>query len=150
MHSVVWQRIRGRLLRLVATIGVGILLVGVPVSAANADATAGHNAVHFTLTCAGEKFAVVSPSEPAAAVQIVGISSVLVGTDALLTTTYTDPQTGQLVTNTQHIVYGAGHGSANGTQDRAIHCADTTVVNDPDVGPITITLLATFLLAPPH
>jgi hypothetical protein len=149
VHSVVWQRTLGRLLRLVATIGAGILVAGVPVTAANADATTGHNAVHFTLTCAGEQFVVVSPSEPAAAVQIVGTSSVLVGTDALLTTSYTDPQTGRLVTNTQHIVYGAGHGNANGTQDRAIHCVDTVVVNDPDVGPITITLLATFLLASP-
>jgi hypothetical protein len=124
-------------------------LAGTVVSPALADAAGGSNAVHFTLTCGGEQFIVVSPSEPAAAVQLVGSTSVLIGTDALLTTSYTDPQTGQLVTTTQHVVYGAGHGNANGVQDRILDCTNTTVVNDPEVRPITITLAARFILAPP-
>jgi hypothetical protein len=90
-----------------------------------------------------------TPSEPAAAVRLAGSTSVLIGTDALLTTSYTDPQTGQLVTTTQHVVYGAGHGNANGVQDRILDCTNTTVVNDPEVRPITITLAARFILAPP-
>jgi hypothetical protein len=62
----------------------------------------------------------VSLSKPAAAVQLVGSTSILVGTDALLTTTYTDPQTGQPVATAQPIVYGAGHGHANGVQGRLL------------------------------
>jgi hypothetical protein len=57
---------------------------------------------------------VVSPSEPAAAVQLADSTGVLVGTDALLTTSHTNPQTGQPFATTQHIVYGAGHSNANG------------------------------------
>jgi hypothetical protein len=131
-------------------LAAGLALAGAVVSPALADATGGNNAVHFNLTCGGEQFTVVSPSEPAATVQLAGSTRILVGTDALLTTSYTDPQTGQPVTTTQHVVYGAGHGNANGVQDRILDCTNTIVVNDPDVGPITITLVAQFILAPPN
>lgn len=139
-----------RLTRLAVATAASVVLVGVGASSALADATGGRNAVHFNLTCGGEQFSVVSPSEPAAAVQLVGSTSILVGTDALLTTTYTDPQTGRPVVTTQHIVYGAGHGDANGVQGRLLDCTNTIVVNDPNLGPITITLVARFILAPPR
>ena len=85
---------------------------------------------------------------PPAAAQLVGSTSILVGTDTLLTTIYTDPQTGQPVAITQHVVYGAGHGDANGLQDRLLNCTNTIVVTDPDLGLITITLVARFILVP--
>ena len=135
---------------LVLALTAGVLTAGATVGPALADATGGRNAVHFTVSCGGEQFTVVSPSEPSAAVQIVGSTSILVGTDALLTTSYTDPQTGQSITTTQHVVYGAGHGNANGVQDRLLDCTNTIVVEDPDLGPITITLIAEFILAPPN
>jgi hypothetical protein len=141
---------RRHLARLAVATAAGVVLAGVGASPALADATDGRNAVHFNLTCGGEQFGVVSPSEPAAAVQLIGSTSILVGTDALLTTTYTDPQTGQPVATTQHVVYGAGHGDANGVQGRLLHCTNTIVVDDPDLGPITITLVAQFILAPPN
>ena len=141
---------RRRLARLAVAVAAGAVLAGVGAGPALADATDGHNAVHFDLTCGGEQFTVVSPSEPAAAVQLAGSTSILVGTDALLTTTYTDPQTAQPVTTTQHVIYGAGHGDANGVQGRLLDCTNTIVVNDPDLGPITITLVGQFILALPN
>jgi hypothetical protein len=136
--------------RLAIAVAAGLALAGAVASPALADATGGSNTVHFNLTCRGEQFTVVSPSEPAAAVQLAGRTSILIGTDALLTTSYANPQTGQPVITTQHVVYGAGHGNANGVRDRILDCTNTIVVNDPDVGPVTITLAAQFILAPPN
>lgn len=139
-----------RLLRGLAVVMIaGVQPIGLATSPALADATGGHQAVHFALTCGGEHFTVVSPSEPSAAVQLADGTSVLIGTDALLITTYTDPQTGQVVSSTQHFVYGAGHGNAHGTQDRVATCTHTDVLDDPDVGPITVDLVGQFILAPP-
>ena len=56
---------------------------------------------------------------------------------------------GQVVSDTQHFVYGAGHGNAHGTQNRVLTCTHTDVLDDPDVGPITVDLVGQFILAPP-
>jgi len=96
---------RRRLARLAVVTAAGVVLAGAGASPALADAIDGCKAVHFNLTCGGEQFSVVSPSERAAAVQLAGSTGVLVGTDALLTTSHTDAQTGQPVATTQHIVY---------------------------------------------
>jgi acyl-coenzyme A synthetase/AMP-(fatty) acid ligase len=58
--------------------------------------------------------------------------------------------TGVARLGTQHVVYGAGHGNASGVRDRILDCTNTIVVTDSDVGPITITLAAQFILAPPN
>jgi hypothetical protein len=39
-------------------------------------------------------------------------------------------------------------GNANGTQDRMVDCTNVIVVDDPAVGPITVILVAQFILAP--
>lgn len=52
------------------------------------------------------------------------------------------------MTDIQHLVFGAGHGNADGFQDRMVDCTNTIVISDPDVGPITLTLVGQFILAP--
>ena len=134
--------------RFVATMVVGALLAVSSVGAAFADPTHGRNTISFNLSCGGEQFTVVSANEPTASVQVVGSTSTLVATNAMLTTTYTDPQTGETVTETQSIVYGAGHGQAAGLAQRLTVCTNTIIVQDPNVGPITVTLIGTFIFTP--
>jgi hypothetical protein len=125
------------------------LLAGAGISSAFADPIQGRNAISFNVTCGGEQFTVVSASEPAASIQVVGRTTTLVATDATLTTTYTNPQTGEPVTEIQSVVSGAGHGDATGVGRRLTTCTDTITVQDANVGLITTTLVGTFIFAPP-
>lgn len=130
-----------------AIVMVAVLAVA-NIGPALADPIKNPNAVHFALTCGGQEFTVVSANEPTATIHIVGETKVLVATEATLITTFTDPQTGETITDSFTQIFGAGHGQAQGLQENLITCTHTLVVEDPDVGPVTFDLIATFMKTP--
>lgn len=105
-------------------------------------------AFHFTLTCGGQEFTVVSANEPTATVRIVGETNMLVATEATVVTTFTDPQTGETITDSHTTIFGAGNGEAEGLQGSLTTCTHTLIVEDPDVGPVTIVVIGTFMMTP--
>ena len=136
------------LLRFGVAMAVLGLLGSSSIGVALADPTRGRQAISATLTCAGEELAVVSANEPTPTLQVTSNTSVLIGIDGTLTITYLDPQTGHLVTEVQHKVFGAGHGEADGLQTKVITCDRTFTVQDPTVGTVTASLTGTFVLTP--
>lgn len=135
-------------LRFVVAIAVVAVMSISGVGLALADPISNPLAVHFALTCGGQEFIVVSANEPTATIHIVGETSMLVVTEATLTTTFTDPQTGETVTDSLTVIFGAGHGEAEGLQGSLTTCTHTLVVEDPVVGPVTFDLTGTFLMTP--
>jgi hypothetical protein len=134
--------------KLAVAIIAGALLAGTGIGSALADPIRSPHAVNFTLTCDGTQLTVVSANEPTASIQVVGSTTTLVATDATLTTTYTDPQTGATVTEVQSVVYGAAHGNATGIEKRLVTCTNTITVQDPNVGLVTVALTGQFIFAP--
>lgn len=130
-----------------AIVMVAVLAVA-NIGPALADPIKNPIALHAVLTCDGQEFTVVSPNEPTASVHIVGETNMLVATEATIITTFTDPQTGETITNSFTVIYGAGHGQAQGLQGSLITCTRNLVVEDPDVGPVTIDVSVTFMKAP--
>ncbi|HEU5103137.1 MAG TPA: hypothetical protein VFU22_29150 [Roseiflexaceae bacterium] len=112
-----------------------------------ADPSHSRNAVTIPLTCGGVPLTVISPSEPAANALVVGDTGTLILTQGTLTLTYIDPQSGGLVSEIQEVVYGPGHGNAQGML--LTSCISIVTVQDPNVGPITGTLVGLFFIAPP-
>ena len=135
-------------LRLVVAIAVVAVMSTSGAGLALADPISNPLAVHFALTCGGQEFTVVSANEPTATVHIVGETYMLVATEATLTITFTDPQTGEIVTDSHTTIFGAGNGEAEGLQGSLTTCTHTLIVDDPVVGPVTFDLTATFLMTP--
>jgi len=115
-----------------------------------ADPVNGANAASFTLTCGNQTITVVTPSANAAIAQVIGTTSVGVATEVNVSLTFIDPDTGQPVTTTQTVIYGAGHGKAQGLQNRLTTCSSTFTFEDPEVGTVTVTLSVTQFLTPPR
>src|SRR5262245_22078253 len=124
-----------------------VVLIVSSTSAAFADPSHSRNAVTIPLVCGGIPFTVISPSEPAANALVMGDTTTLILGQGTLTTTYTDPLTGGLVTAVQSLVYGPGHGNAQGLP--LTPCTSTVTVQDPNVGPIAATLNGLFFIAAP-
>ncbi|MFN8456592.1 MAG: hypothetical protein U0401_18310 [Anaerolineae bacterium] len=131
--------------KFVFTIMMVAVLAMANIGLALADPINNPHAVHFVLTCDGQEFTVVSANEPTPTIHIVGETNTLIATEATLNTTFTDPQTGETITDSFTKVFGAGHGQAQGLQKRLITCTNTIIVDDPDVGPVTLELIATFM-----
>ena len=131
--------------RLASAVALVLLLAG-GAGTALADPINSPKAVPFAITCGGERLSIISPNEPTSSLLVVGETTVGVATVATLTTTYTDPQSGATMTDVQTFVYGSGHGKAQGLQGTLTSCSETVVVEDPVVGPITVTLAGNFLL----
>jgi hypothetical protein len=146
LSSVIGKRARTWRWATVAIVGV-VLLVGAAAPAA-ADATGGRHAVTFNLSCGGVDVTVVTPSSAAATAQVIDGSGTLVATDITITLTFTDPRTGNQVTEVEYLTYGAGHGQAGGLQDRLVTCTQDFTINDPDVGPIAVMFEGSFYFAP--
>ena len=136
------------LFKLIGVLSLAILALGVRSAPAYADPLNSPQAVFFGITCEGERFSVVSPNEPAANLLIIGETTVGVATVASVTTTFTDPQTGELVSLVQEVVFGPGHGQAQGVAGKLTHCSETVVTEDADLGTITAVLEGDFLLTP--
>ena len=139
MHQILRFVVAIAVVAVVSTSGVGMAL---------ADPINNPLAVHFALTCGGQEFTVVSANEPTATVHIVGETDTLVATEATLVTTFTDPQTGETVTDSLTAIFGAGNGEVEGLQGSLTTCTHTLIVEDPDVGPVTFELTGTFVMTP--
>jgi hypothetical protein len=100
------------------------------------------------LACDGVNLTLVSANEPTPSLHVIGDTGVFVATSAHLELRFVDPATGQTVTEITDVVYAAGHGHALGVQDDLTTCTDTEIVDDPVVGPITATLVATLAARP--
>lgn len=137
-----------QILRFIVAIALVAVISAFGVGTTLADPLNDPLAVHFALTCGGQEFTVVSANEPTATVHIVGETDMLVATEATLVTTFTDPQTGATITDSHTTIFGAGNGEAEGLQGSLTTCTHTLIVEDPDVGPVTLALTATFIMTP--
>jgi hypothetical protein len=126
----------------------GGFLAGGSAGAAFADPIGGQLAVPLTLTCGESVLTVVSPNEPAATLQVIGTTYVLVATEATRIITYVDPQTGLPVTETLHVVFGAGNEQATGLQPKLTTCTSNGTVQDPNLGDVTYTITVTLATTP--
>jgi hypothetical protein len=128
----------------IVTLVALMLLCAASMRPAFADA----NTEPITLNCGGEAITVVTPSEHAAAAQVVDSTANTVATRVTISTTFQDPTTQQPVTETETFTYGAGHGKARGLQDSLITCSSTFSFQDPDVGLVTGHLSVTLFMTP--
>lgn len=137
-----------RLLWKLAGTALLALLLAAGTGEAMADPLNSPQAVPFEITCNGERLSVISPSEPSSALQVVGENTVGIATVITLTTTFIDPQSGEPVSDVQTVVYGPGHGGAQGLQGRLTPCEETVIIDDPSLGTVTVVFAGDFLLTP--
>ena len=133
-----------RALLLAAAMAITALLT---VGIASADPINSKNAQTFTLDCGGQDVTVVFVLQNAAVVNnVVGTTENFVGTSFTGTVTYTDPATGQLVT--EPIFFHPGSGQKEGLQDSLTTCEGTFSFEDPDLGEVTVDLTITGFFTP--
>jgi hypothetical protein len=117
------------------------LLAGAP---AGADPVASPHKEVFPVTCAGQTYQVVAGV--GAAAQVLAGTAVLVPAAFVQVSTWVDPATGQVVTQTD--AFSIGTGNRTGQQDRRVECAYDASFPDPEVGPVTVDGTVTGFLAP--
>jgi hypothetical protein len=132
---------------IVAVLLMSALLLSVS-GTALADPVNNPNAFTLTLTCGDQSITFVTPSGTAVVGQVIGTTSVGVVSQVELTFSYTDPNTGQPVTTTQTFILGAGHGNAQGLEDRFTTCSNTDTFEDPELGTVTVIFTLTQFLTP--
>jgi hypothetical protein len=134
---------RALLLAVVMAI-MALLTVGI----ASADPINSKNAQTFTLDCGGGQSAtVVFVLQNAAVVNnVVGTTENFVGTSFTGTATYTDPETGQSVT--EPIFFHPGSGQKEGLQDSLTACDGSISFVEPDLGDVTVDLQITGFFTP--
>jgi putative ribosome biogenesis GTPase RsgA len=139
------ERAMRRALLLAAAMAITVVLV---VGIASADPIKSKNAQTFTLDCVGgQSVTVVFVLQNAAVVNnVVGTTETFVGTSFTGTATYTDPETGQLVT--EDISFHPGSGQKAGLQDSLTTCDGSISFVDPDLGDVTVDLTITGFFTP--
>jgi len=88
----------------------------------------------FPVTCANQTYLVVAG--PGAAAQVINGPEVLVAAAFVQVSSWTDPNTGEVVTQTD--AFSVGQGQRTGQQDVQIACTYTAVFSDPELGPVTV------------
>jgi hypothetical protein len=138
---------RGTSKFLVTVLVTSVLLL--PASrTALADPVNGANSSTITFTCGDQQITFVTPSERSAVGQVIGTTSVGVVTEVRLVFSFSDPATGERVTESHTFILGAGHGSAKGLQDRLITCNRTGSFEDPERGTVNVSFTITQFLTP--
>jgi hypothetical protein len=139
------ERAMRRALLLAAAMAITALLA---VGIASADPINSKNAQTFTLDCAGgQSVTVVFVLQNAAVVtNVVGTTENFVGTSFTGTATYTDPETGQSVT--EPILFHPGSGQKEGLQDSLTTCNGSFIFVHPDLGDVTVDLQITGFFTP--
>ena len=134
-----------RALLLAAMVAITALLV---VGTASADPINSKNAKTFTLEdCGGRDVTVVFVLQNAAVVNnVVGTTENFVGTAFTGTVTYTDPATGQSVT--ESIFFHPGSGQKEGLQDSLTTCDGSFTFEHPDLGEVSVDLTVTGFFTP--
>jgi hypothetical protein len=100
---------------------------------AAADPVANPHKSVFPVTCAGQTYLVIAG--PGAAAQVINGTEILVAAAFVQVSSWTDPATSQVVTQTD--VFSVGKGKHTGQQGAQITCT-YTVFADPEIGPVTV------------
>ncbi len=118
------------------------LILGVGMGAVRADPTNHPRADPIILECGGQVYTIVGPGT---AGLVADSTSVFIATQFEGIDTYTDPTTGEEVTET--FSFSIGKGKRTGQQDALTQCTFTETFEDPVVGVVnsvvTVTLFAT-------
>ena len=109
-----------------------------------ADPVNGTHKAEFDVTCDGQTYQVVAGR--GAAAQVVDSEAVLIPAAFVQVSSWTDPLTGQTVTQTD--AFSVGQGDRTGQEGDQITCTYTANFQDPDVGPVTVNGLITGFFAP--
>jgi hypothetical protein len=123
---------------------VALALFLVVAAPAAADPVASPHKEVFPVTCAGQTYLVVAGR--GAAAQVLDGTAVLVPAAFVQVSTWTDPATGQVVTQTD--AFSIGNGNRTGQQDRLVECTYDASFPDPEVGTVTVLGTVTGFLAP--
>jgi hypothetical protein len=118
-----------------------LLLVAAP---AAADPVAGTHKAVFPVACAGQTYLVVGGVGVAA--QVVDGTAVLIPAAFVQVSSWVDPATGEVVTQTD--AFTVGQGNRTGQQADLVDCTYHAVFQDPEVGAVTVDGTVTVFLAP--
>jgi hypothetical protein len=105
-----------------------------PASGALADPIQGTHKEVFPVTCSGQTLLVVGGK--GAAAQVVDDQDVLIPASFVQVSSWTDPTTGQVVTQTD--AFSVGQGNRTGQQDQLTTCRYTADFADPEVGTVHV------------
>jgi hypothetical protein len=134
-----------RALLLAATMAITVLLA---VVIASADPINSPNAQTFTLDCGGHESVtgVFVINNAAVVTNVEETTENFVGTAFTGTVTFTDPETGDVVT--EPIFFHPGSGQKKGLDRSLTTCEGTFDFQDPDLGLVTVDLTITGFFTP--
>jgi hypothetical protein len=133
--------------RLALALAMAAIITVLGVGIGSADPINSKNVQRFHLDCDGEQITVVTIFQNDAVVaNIEGSTGNFVITRLSGTFTYTDPQTGEEVTESFDLPIG--NGSQAGLQEDLISCTTPRIVQDPELGTLTVDLTLTGFLTP--
>jgi hypothetical protein len=133
--------------RVALVIAMAAIITALGVGIGSADPINSKNVQRFQFDCGGEQITVVTIFQNSAAVaNIEGITGNFVATRLSGTFTYTDPQTGEEVT--ESFDSPIGNGKKAGLQEDLISCTTPRIVEDPELGTLFVDLTLTGFLTP--
>jgi hypothetical protein len=133
--------------RLALVLAMAAIITALGVGIGSADPINSKSVQRFHLDCGGEQITVVTIYQNGAVVtNIEGSTGNFVITRLSGTFTYTDPQTGEEVT--EPFVELIGNGSKAGLQEDLISCTTPRIVEDPELGTLNVDLTLTGFLTP--
>ncbi len=121
---------------------VAVLAVGM----ASADPVNSKKVQIVTFDCGGEQVTVTFLENPSAIFNVVDTTGNFVLTRADFTSTFTDPETGEVVE--EEGVFLVGQGQRKGLQGSLTTCDTTITFQVPEVGPVTLDLTFTGFFTP--
>lgn len=133
--------------RVALVIAIAAIITALGVGIGSADPINSKNAERFQVDCGGEQITLVTIFQNNAVVaNIEGSTGNFVITRLSGTFTYTDPQTGEEVTEPFDLPIG--NGKKAGLQEDLIRCTHLRIVQDPELGTLTVHLTETGFLTP--
>ena len=133
--------------RVALVFAMASIITALGVGMGSADPINSKNVQTFQLDCGGEQITVVTIFQNDAVVaNIEGSTGNFVVTRLSGTFTYTDPQTGEEVTEPFDLPIG--NGSKAGLEEDLISCTTLRTVQDPELGTLTVHLTLTGFLTP--
>jgi hypothetical protein len=133
--------------RLALMLAMAAIITALGVGIGSADPVNSKNVQRFHLDCGGEQITVVTIFQNKALVaNIEGGTGNFVITRLSGTFTYTDPQTGEEVT--ESFDEPISNGPQLGLQEDLISCTTPRIAEDPELGTLTVDLTLTGFLTP--
>ena len=133
--------------RLALVLIMASIITALGVGIGSADPINSKNVERFQADCGGEQITVVTIFQNDAVVgNIEGSTGNFVITRLSGTFTYTDTQTGEEVTEPFDLPIG--NGAKAGLQEDLISCTHLRIVEDPELGTLTVDLTETGFLTP--